>query len=76
MKEMEKEEVIRWWGIFNKSPWRMFIHIDKPTLSNGKTVNGLIHARIEGDRFYPITGIDEVDALKIVNADKYHCDVN
>lgn len=76
MKEMSKSEIIKWWGIFEPSPWAMFIHVEMPTFGDGKTLNGLVHAYLKDGKFFPVTGCDEIDKNEIVNAQKYHCDVN
>lgn len=76
MKEMSKKEILKWWDVFEPSPWGMFIHLEKPTFADGKTINGIIHAFVKNGEFYSVTGISEIDEKPIKSAEKYHCDVN
>ena len=73
---MTKQDILRWWIIFEDSPWRMFIHLEAPTFHDGKTVDGILRAYIKDGELYPVTGIKEMDIAPIKSAKKYHCDVN
>ena len=76
MKEMSREELIKWDHIFADSPWRMFIEVEDPVFDNGQKARGSWPVMLKGSgKIFPCTGLPEVDALEVVASSGYSCKI-